>query len=249
MLQEAAQEPDEDTAELGMAANSILQSIPRHVLKALEQQQVEANAVNAESRVKLHQLVITFVVLHMLGCFLLLFVSHAVCKAVLSTLVQRSLVKTACPAKISKINMYLSEKYEDSSNLLAVRCVLEWLPKMHSQVKRKKKKTANAPATLGSMRIITGSAAGRRLVSPPGEGTRPMMEKVRGAVFSMVASMAGSQPLLPPGSRWLDLFAGTGEASFCFFWLCCCGACQVAVFCLCSGHDGIICHAMAYRGV
>ncbi|DBB03804.1 TPA: hypothetical protein ACH3X3_011106 [Trebouxia sp. C0006] len=125
--QEAAQEPDEDTAELGMAANSILQSIPPHVLKALEQQQVEANAVNAESKVK-----------------------------------------------------------------------------------RKKKKTANAPATVGSMRIITGSAAGRRLVSPPGEGTRPMMEKVRGAVFSMVASMAGSQPLLPPGSRWLDLFAGTG---------------------------------------
>lgn len=126
--QEAAQEADEDTAELGMAANSILQSIPHHVLKALEQQQVEADTVNSESKVN----------------------------------------------------------------------------------RKKKKKTANAPATLGSMRIITGSAAGRRLVSPPGEGTRPMMEKVRGAVFSMVASMAGSQPLLPPGSRWLDLFAGTG---------------------------------------
>lgn len=59
-MQEAAQEPDEDTAELGMAANSILQSIPPHVLKALEQQQVEANAVNAESKVNLHQLIITF---------------------------------------------------------------------------------------------------------------------------------------------------------------------------------------------
>lgn len=80
------------------------------------------------------------------------------------------------------------------------------------QVNRKKKKKAMGQATVGSMRIITGSAAGRRLVSPPGEGTRPMMEKVRGAVFSMVASMAGSQPLLPPGSRWLDLFAGTGKA-------------------------------------
>ncbi len=79
------------------------------------------------------------------------------------------------------------------------------------QANRKKKKKAVGQATLGSMRIITGSAAGRRLVSPPGEGTRPMMEKVRGAVFSMVASMAGSQPLLPPGSRWLDLFAGTGN--------------------------------------
>ena len=40
-----------------------------------------------------------------------------------------------------------------------------------------------------------------------------MMEKVRGAVFSMVASLSGSQPLLPPGTRWLDLFAGTGELS------------------------------------
>lgn len=116
---------------------------------------------------------------------------------------------------------------------------------MCSQVNRKKKKTASAQATVGSMRIITGSAAGRRLVSPPGEGTRPMMEKVRGAVFSMVASKAGSQPLLPPGSRWLDLFAGTGEALFCFFWLCCCGACQVEVCCLCSGRDGTICHSMA----
>ena len=49
----AAQErPDsQDEAELGMAASSILQSIPPHVLKALEQQQAEANELNAESRV------------------------------------------------------------------------------------------------------------------------------------------------------------------------------------------------------
>jgi len=60
VMQEAGQEPDEDTGELGMAANSILQSIPPHVLKALEQQQVEANAVNAESKVSLQQLAITF---------------------------------------------------------------------------------------------------------------------------------------------------------------------------------------------
>ena len=42
----------EDDGDMGMAANSILQSIPRHVLKALEQQQAEANEVNAESRVR-----------------------------------------------------------------------------------------------------------------------------------------------------------------------------------------------------
>ena len=42
----------EDDEDLGMAANSILRTIPRHVLKALEQQQAEANEVNAESRVR-----------------------------------------------------------------------------------------------------------------------------------------------------------------------------------------------------
>ena len=41
----------QDDGELGMAANSILQSIPPHILKALEQQQAEANEVNAESKV------------------------------------------------------------------------------------------------------------------------------------------------------------------------------------------------------
>ncbi len=61
----------------------------------------------------------------------------------------------------------------------------------------------SAECTVGSMRIIPGSAAGRHLVSPPGEGTRPMMEKVRGAVFSMVASMAGSQPLV---ATWQQSF-------------------------------------------
>ena len=79
-----------------------------------------------------------------------------------------------------------------------------------AQISRKMKRSTGQ-ASVGSMRIITGSAAGKRLVSPPGEGTRPMMEKVRGAIFNMVASMAGSQPLLPPGTRWLDLFAGTGN--------------------------------------
>ena len=49
-----AKADEQDEAELGMAANSILQSIPRHVLKALEQQQAEANEINAESKVSTH---------------------------------------------------------------------------------------------------------------------------------------------------------------------------------------------------
>jgi 16S rRNA (guanine(966)-N(2))-methyltransferase RsmD len=61
------------------------------------------------------------------------------------------------------------------------------------------------------LKIIAGSAANRRLVSSRGAQTRPMMEKVRAAVFDMVQSQAGSVGGLPPGSRWLDLFAGTGS--------------------------------------
>ncbi len=251
-MQEAAQEADEETAELGMAANSILQSIPPHVLKALEQQQVEANAVNAESKVSLHHLVITFLTWHgashaemlsFVACFTCCVQSGAwhACSA--------SSGQSCLFSNIVKVVLILQVQgypYKIQTFLLPTVCWSDFSNTMCSQVKRKKKKTASAQATVGSMRIITGSAAGRRLVSPPGEGTRPMMEKVRGAVFSMVASMAGSQPLLPPGTRWLDLFAGTGEAFFCFFWLCCCGEHQKENFCLCSGPDGMICQAMAY---
>lgn len=42
------------------------------------------------------------------------------------------------------------------------------------------------------LRIISGSAAGARLWSAQGDQTRPMMEKVRGAVFSMIQSQVSS---------------------------------------------------------
>lgn len=61
------------------------------------------------------------------------------------------------------------------------------------------------------LKIISGSAAGRRLASARGAQTRPMMEKVRAAIFDMVQSQAGSVGGLPRGCRWLDLFAGTGS--------------------------------------
>ena len=35
-----------------------------------------------------------------------------------------------------------------------------------------------------------------------------MMEKVRGAVLDMLLAHTSGTNLLPPGSRWLDLFAG-----------------------------------------
>ncbi len=54
------------------------------------------------------------------------------------------------------------------------------------------------------MRVIAGEAKGFPLKAPKGLGTRPTSDKVRGAIFSMLASM-GVQP-----QRVLDLYAGTG---------------------------------------
>lgn len=52
------------------------------------------------------------------------------------------------------------------------------------------------------MRVIAGTAGGIRLECPQGVA-RPMMDRVRGAVFS---SLGGAVP----GARVLDLFAGSG---------------------------------------
>ena len=54
------------------------------------------------------------------------------------------------------------------------------------------------------MRIISGSVRGRRLKGPPNHSTRPMSDKIRGAVFNSLASL-GAYP-----DRVADLFAGTG---------------------------------------
>ena len=53
------------------------------------------------------------------------------------------------------------------------------------------------------MRIIAGLYGGRRLVAPPGVETRPTSDRVREALFSMLASDVD-------GARVLDLFAGSG---------------------------------------
>ena len=53
------------------------------------------------------------------------------------------------------------------------------------------------------MRITGGELRGRRLVSPTAAGLRPTQDSVREAVFSMLSDVVA-------GSRFLDLFAGTG---------------------------------------
>jgi 16S rRNA (guanine(966)-N(2))-methyltransferase RsmD len=53
------------------------------------------------------------------------------------------------------------------------------------------------------MRIIAGSARGTTLKGPPDTGTRPTSDKVRGAIFNMLAAHT-------VGRSVLDLYAGTG---------------------------------------
>lgn len=55
------------------------------------------------------------------------------------------------------------------------------------------------------MRVISGSARGRKLKGPPSNATRPMADKIKGALFNMMLSL-GIEP-----ERILDLYAGTGN--------------------------------------
>ncbi|MBI4187373.1 MAG: 16S rRNA (guanine(966)-N(2))-methyltransferase RsmD [Chloroflexi bacterium] len=54
------------------------------------------------------------------------------------------------------------------------------------------------------MRIIAGEARGHRLKSPPRSTTRPATDLVRGAIFSMLETVASDW------TRVLDLFSGSG---------------------------------------
>ena len=58
-------------------------------------------------------------------------------------------------------------------------------------------------------RIIGGSAGGRRLKTPPGEGTRPTSDRVREALFSALESQLGTLS----GHSVLDLYAGSGAVA------------------------------------
>ena len=55
-----------------------------------------------------------------------------------------------------------------------------------------------------SIRVIAGSAKGRRLKRVPGDSTRPIMDRVKEACFSILGRSVID-------ARVLDLFAGTGS--------------------------------------
>ena len=54
------------------------------------------------------------------------------------------------------------------------------------------------------MRVIAGSARGRKLLAVPGTGTRPITDRAKEALFGILAGRVRD-------ARVLDLFAGTGS--------------------------------------
>src|SRR3954447_10887573 len=69
------------------------------------------------------------------------------------------------------------------------------------------------------MRVVAGSARGKKLLVVPGHGTRPILDRVKTSLFDVL------RPRLP-GMTMLDLFAGSGSvgiealsqgAAFCTF--------------------------------
>lgn len=54
-----------------------------------------------------------------------------------------------------------------------------------------------------SARVVSGKAKGRRLKLVPGDTTRPIMDRVKESLFNILGDVEGT--------RWLDLFAGTGQ--------------------------------------
>ncbi len=57
---------------------------------------------------------------------------------------------------------------------------------------------------MSGLRVIAGAAKGRKLKMPPGEETRPVMDRVKEAVFNILADDIVE-------ATFLDLFAGSGS--------------------------------------
>ena len=54
------------------------------------------------------------------------------------------------------------------------------------------------------MRVVTGEAKGRKLKAPKTAGTRPIIDRVKTALFDILSARVEN-------ARFLDLFAGTGS--------------------------------------
>lgn len=56
------------------------------------------------------------------------------------------------------------------------------------------------------MRVISGSARGRKLQAPPGRGTRPITDRAKEGIFNMIESLGGVAEAVV-----VDLYAGSGS--------------------------------------
>ena len=56
------------------------------------------------------------------------------------------------------------------------------------------------------MRVIGGKARGHKLKQVPGDRTRPITDRVKESLFDILADWV-------IGTKWLDLFAGTGQVA------------------------------------
>lgn len=56
------------------------------------------------------------------------------------------------------------------------------------------------------MRIIAGTARGRKILAPAGQGTRPITDRAKEAIFNMLVSLGGVDDAVV-----IDLFAGSGS--------------------------------------
>jgi 16S rRNA (guanine966-N2)-methyltransferase len=65
--------------------------------------------------------------------------------------------------------------------------------------------TATARRYVPDVRVVAGSARGRRLRTPAGAATRPTADRVREATFNALGSLG-----VVEGATVLDLFAGSG---------------------------------------
>ena len=109
----------------------------------------------------------------------------------------------------------LAKKEEETEKMLQMGVPKALLRKLESEKRavdafNVKKQKENSRRTHKRLTIVAGTLSRRKLLSPSGLDTRPMMGMVRGATFDMITSLIGSRQPGVRGSRWLDLFAGTG---------------------------------------
>ena len=111
----------------------------------------------------------------------------------------------------------LAKKEEETEKMLQMGVPKALLRKLESEKRavdafNVQKQKENSRRTHKRLTIVAGTLSRRKLLSPSGLDTRPMMGMVRGATFDMITSLIGSRSntAFPPDSRWLDLFAGTG---------------------------------------